>query len=261
VRFFARSLAPIALLSAASLFFAEAAWAGPITVDIVNGEMNFGATSGTNQPSKIGDAATEGFSHRYDDVFAGVDAVATVIDIDNLDSDDNEANGQNLRLDEFDDSDLTTGKQIDLGLDVFGNSDSSPPEVQTGFVTFRIDFVEADTNDAATLQNISMRIDDIDSNQFAKFAGISAYELSATPATELTVTSTGGAYEFKEPVGASSSSSHQENWVVVEYASASSITITLGAREAGGRALVSHSPTQRGAPPQLDPRSVLPRTV
>jgi hypothetical protein len=85
-----------------------------------------------------------------------------------------------------------------------------------------------------TLQNFGMRIDDIDSNQYASFAGITAYELSATPATELTVSDAGGAYEFKEPLGNGSSSSHQENWVVVEYSAASSITLTLGARESGG---------------------------
>jgi hypothetical protein len=79
-----------------------------------------------------------------------------------------------------------------------------------------------------------MRVVDIDNKQFAQFAGITAYELSSNPASVLTATGQGGAYEFAEPVGESSSSDNEENWVAVEYAEASTITITLGGRLAGG---------------------------
>lgn len=210
------------------LLFSQAAHAS--TFDVAFAEMNFGAVSGTDQPTIIGDDAGLNFSHRYDDVISGVDAIATVIAVQNLDNDDNELNGVNGLLEEFDDSDSTSGKSINVGIDVFGASGAT----ETGYVTFRIDFVAADTSNAVTLQNIAMRINDIDSNQYASFAGITAHELSATPPTELTVSNAGGAYEFKEPLGNSSSSGDQENWVVVEYAAASSITLTLGARESGG---------------------------
>jgi|688.fasta_scaffold59443_2 LPXTG-motif cell wall-anchored protein len=232
---------PTTALVVASLLLSHPAQASSI-IDVNNGEMNFGAVTGTSQPTPIGEGSGLDFRHLYNDVFPGVDAVATVIDIENLDSDDNQANGVNDLVDNFDDNSSSSGKSIDVDIDVYGDPGDSeaspiiPPASETGWVTFRIDFVAADTNNAVTLENISIQVDDIDSNQFVRFAGVSAYELSSIPASELTVTtpSGSGSYEFKEPIGASSSSSDQENWVVVEYAEASSITITLGAREAGG---------------------------
>jgi hypothetical protein len=198
--------------------------------------MNFGATSGTNQPTDIGKDKGLGFSHRYNDVFAGVDAVATVLAVENVDSDDDETNGADGLMDEFDEADDESGRAINLSLDVFGESGSEgiPAASSLGKVTFRLDFVEADSNKAVTLQNIAMRVVDIDNKQFAQFAGITAYELSSNPASVLTATGQGGAYEFAEPVGESSSSDNEENWVAVEYAEASTITITLGGRLAGG---------------------------
>jgi LPXTG-motif cell wall-anchored protein len=219
-----------------SLFFPQAANA--VTVDAAFAEMNFGADNGAIQSAEIGTNAGLGFTHRYEDVLSGVDAIATVIGMQNLDSDDNQTSANNL-MDHFDDS-SSSGREIDLDIDIFGDpgddtvSPPIPPEGNSGFVTFRIDFVAANTNNAVTIQNVGIVVDDIDSNQFAQFAGITAYELSATPPTELTVTSSGGAYEFNEPIGSSSSSSDEENWVAVEYSEASSITITLGARESGG---------------------------
>ncbi len=227
MRSFSRFLGPVALLSIASLFSVEAAWAAPINVN--NGELNFGAVSGNSQPTKIGDNEAAGFSYRYSNVFSGVDAVATLLDVTNVDEDDDETNGADLRLDEFDDDSSTTGKVIDLDLDVFGDNDLT----QTGSATFRIDFVASGTSDAVTLQNISILVDDIDGLQFARFAGISAYELSATPLTDLSVTSSGGAYEFFEADDDSSDPEDEDFWVLVEYLSASSITITLGARQSG----------------------------
>ena len=225
------SLVPsVAVLVCSSLLVAQPAWASPIDVNF--GEMNFGAAADGEQAAAIGTNATIGFTHRYDDVFVGVDAIATVIDIQNIDSDDDQTDGADLLLDAFD-RNSSTGKEIDLDIDVFGNSGSSPPEAQTGFVTFRIDFVTADTTSAVILRNIGIRVEDIDAQQFVSFNEISTYELSSTPATKLTVTSSGGTYEFKEPLGVDSASSDQENWVAVEYSAASSITMTFGARQAG----------------------------
>jgi hypothetical protein len=217
-----------------SFVFAQPASA--TTINVALGEMNFGATTGTIQPADIGKDVGLGFSHRYNDVFEGVDAVATVLAVENIDGDDDETNGADGLMDEFDEADDESGRAINLSLDVFGESggEGVPAASSVGKVTFRLDFVEADSNQAVTLQNIAMRVVDIDNKQFAQFAGITAYELSSNPASVLTATGQGGAYEFAEPVGESSSSDNEENWVAVEYAEASTITITLGGRLAGG---------------------------
>ena len=225
--------------STAAIVFGSFVFAQPAsatTINVALGEMNFGATTGTIQPADIGKDVGLGFSHRYNDVFAGVDAVATVLAVENVDSDDDETNGADGLMDEFDEADDESGRAINLSLDVFGESGSEgvPAASSLGKVTFRLDFVEADSNKAVTLQNIAMRVVDIDNKQFAQFAGITAYELSSNPASVLTATGQGGAYEFAEPVGESSSSDNEENWVAVEYAEASTITITLGGRLAGG---------------------------
>jgi hypothetical protein len=209
--------------------FPQAAYA--ITVDAAFGEMNFGADNGAIQSAKVGENAGLGFTHRYDDVISGVDAIATVIAIQNVDHDDDQSNGPDNLTDEFDDS-SSSGKELDMYIDIFGDS-SANPTGEVGFLTFRIDFVAADTNNALIVQNVGVLVADIDSNQYVQFAGISAYELSGTPATELTVTSSGGAYEFKEPIGSDADNSDQENWVLVEYSAASSITISVGSRESG----------------------------
>lgn len=200
-------------------------------VDVSSGQLNFGADNGTSQTNNIGVGAGLGFSNRYNNVFSGVDAILTVIAVNNIDSDDNQANGADNLIDIVDENDSTTGRSINTRIDITGES---PTNLQTGSVTYRIDFVQAGTNTAVTLQNIAINVVDIDSNQYVSFSGISAYELSATPATELSVTSSNGVYEFKEPLGNSSSNSDQENWVLVEYSAANSVTFTMGARESGG---------------------------
>jgi hypothetical protein len=224
---FFKVIAPIAVLSTVSIFAPHAAWAAPIDVNF--GTLNFGADSGETQTFKIGTQAPEGFTYRYDDVFSGVDAVATLLDVVNLDWDDDTSDGADLLVDNFDD-DSITGKEIDFRLDVFGNSG----DLEEGYATFRIDFVEAGSNRAVTLENIAILVSDIDARQFIAFAGISAYELSQSPATQISVSNTGGRYEFSEPDGVDSDSEDEDFWAAVEYESLDSVTITLGARESGG---------------------------
>jgi len=245
-----------------SFVFAQPASA--TTINVALGEMNFGATTGTIQPADIGKDVGLGFSHRYNDVFEGVDAVATVLAVENIDGDDDQTNGADGLISEFDEAADDSGRAIDLSLDVFGDSsdESVPTEATVGKVSFRLDFVEADSNEAVTLQNIALRVVDIDSNQFAQFAGITAYELSSNPATVLTATGQGGAYEFAEPEGESSSSDDEENWVAVEYAEASTITITLGAREAGGASFgVTFADTEWSEAPTRTTPELTPYTL
>jgi hypothetical protein len=225
-----------AFLATIGLLAPQAAFA--TTIDVGSSELNFGATSGTDQPTHIGVNVPQGFTHRYDDVFAGVDAVATLVNVTNINSGPNTDTVPDGLVDYFDESSSSTGKSINIDIDIFGASGAT----ETGFVTFRIDFVAADTNNAVTLQNIAMTVKDIDSRQYASFAGISNYRLSRTVGspvtineiTELTTYASGGVYEFAEPAGNSSIPDDEENWVSVDYASASTITITLGARESGG---------------------------
>jgi hypothetical protein len=245
-----------------SFVFAQPASA--TTINVALGEMNFGATTGTIQPADIGKDVGLGFSHRYNDVFEGVDAVATVLAVENIDGDDDQTNGADGLISEFDEAADDSGRAIDLSLDVFGDSsdESVPTEATVGKVSFRIDFVESDSNEAVTLQNIALRVVDIDSNQFAQFAGITAYELSSNPATVLTATGQGGAYEFAEPEGESSSSDDEENWVAVEYAEASTITITLGSREAGGASFgVTFADTEWSEAPTRTTPELTPYTL
>jgi len=211
------------------LMFSQPAYA--TSVNVGTGELNFGADSGSFQTVKIGEESILGFTHRYNNVFSGVDAIATVIDVVNLDFDDDENNGADNKIDDFDEEDLSdgTGKQIETRIDIFGSSGAS----QTGYLTYRIDFVASGTSNAVTLENINIRVADIDGKQFAKFAGITAHELSSSPATNLQVSDTNGAYEFLEPGDLDSDSPDEDHWAVVEYAQASSVTITLGARKAG----------------------------
>jgi LPXTG-motif cell wall-anchored protein len=219
------STATVALVIT-SLMFVQPAYAAPI--DVAGSEMNFGADIDSLQELKIGDNAGLGFTYRYEDVLTGVDAIATVLEIDNLDEDDNQLNGADNLMDEFDDE-SSSGEKIDADIDIFGE----PGNSGSGFVSFRIDFVAANTNNAVTLENIGIQVTDVDDYQYVQFAGISAYELSADPATALVVSATGGAYEFNEPIGFDSQPEDEQTWVAVEYAEASSITITLGARNAG----------------------------
>ena len=231
------------------------AWATSI-LDAALASFNFGAEDGTEQTAGIGEDAIEGFTYRYEDVLTiggqKIDAVATILDITNLDSDDVKANGADNFLDFFD-RDSPSGREIDLSLDVFGDSG----DVETGSVTFRIDFVLDGTTDSVILENIGVLVKDIDSNQFVKFAGITGYELSATPPTELNVTSSGGLYTFAEPSGNSSSSSDEENWVAVTWDAISSVEIIAGANEPGGASYgISFMDTTWTASPTATPVSL-----
>lgn len=201
------------------------------TVDVSSGPLNFGADSGTNQATTIGALAGEGFTHRYNNVFAGVDAVLTVVAVNNIDSDDNAGNGVNNLFDNVDRFNSTTGKSIDINIDIAGES---PNDAQSGSVTLRADFVQAGTNNPVTLRNISINVADIDSLQYVSFTGISAYELSSAPSSVLTVTEPSpGTYEFKEPSDNGSDPVDQEHWALVEYLSASSVSWIVGARTSG----------------------------
>jgi hypothetical protein len=257
MRFRSRFLAPVAVLSTVSIFLPQAAWAAPINVSF--GTMNFGADSGDRQTSAIGADVAEGFTHRYDDVFSGVDAVATLLDVVNVDSDDDSLDGADLLVDYFDE-DSSSGKEIDFDLDVFG--DSGIPDSEEGYATFRIDFVEANSNTSVTLENVAILVRDLDKQQFIAFAGISAYELSQSPATEISVTDSAGRFEFSEPDGDESDSSDQDFWVAVEYESVDSVTITLGARQSGGAAFgIGFTDTTWSSPPQSFEPVAPPYTV
>jgi hypothetical protein len=61
---------PTTALVVASLLLSHPAQASSI-IDVNNGEMNFGAVTGTSQPTPIGEGSGLDFRHLYNDVFPG----------------------------------------------------------------------------------------------------------------------------------------------------------------------------------------------
>lgn len=216
-------------VAAAAMVLVSSQVAFALTLDANNGSFNFGADDGSRQTEKIGELAAEGFTHRYEDVITiggtSVDAIATLVDVTNIDSDDDSSDGADNLLDEFDD-DSSSGEEIDFDIDILDGASS-------GSATIRVAFVEDGGTSPVTLQNLSLFISDVDDDQFVRFAGISAYELSANPATALSISDSDGVYTFTEPDGDRGSSPDEEFWVVVEYSEASFVEITLGANTSG----------------------------
>ena len=225
----------LGLVVALSIGSAGSALATP--VDVSSYSLNFGADDGSAQTSDIGLLAEAGFSHTYEDVnIVGttIDAVANVVEISNLDSDDIQGNGPDNRLDGFDAA-SATGTEIDLDFDVYG--DSSVPDLETGHVTFRIDFYDGDSGEPLSLDGLVIGVEDLDDRQFVEFYGISAYELSTN--TRLDVDdSVSGAVRFTELLGydaddGTDGDGPQDYWVEVEYDEVSYIVLKAGANQSG----------------------------
>lgn len=206
------------------------AFAAPI--DVSTYELNFGADDGERQTFVIGEGAGEGFTYTYNDVHINdvtIDAVVTVLEIDNIDSDDNQGNGANNKLDEFDDS-SSTGREIDLYFDVFG--DSSIPELETGYVTYRIDFFDGYSLEPLSLDGLTIGVTDVDDNQFVQFYGATSYSLSDD--TQLVLDdSSPGVLTFTEPLGTDDDVDSPQFFVEVGFGELSYVVIRAGANQSG----------------------------
>jgi len=153
-----------------------------------------------------------------------------VLSVDGLDSDDIQENGADLILDRLDGGSASNSAGLDTLIDVFGsacNLTSEPP--CTGNVVLRVAFVQDGTSTAVTLENVTISVKDVDSNQFVEFSTVKSYRLSNTPATRLTVsTPSSGRTRFTSSPD-SSSSSDQENWVEASFERLSYVDYRLGA--------------------------------
>lgn len=235
VRPFASLAAGAAMLLASGLLHPGSAQA--VTVDVSSSPIAFpnGATVGAN--------AAVGFSHRYDNVVTvggvSVDALVTVLSTTGIDRDDTHANGADNLLDNLDEYSASSGNAIRLNLDVFGLDNQSADANFQGETVIRVAFLQSGTLNATTLQNVVINVKDIDSRQFVEFAAISSYVLTTNTEIQVDTNSTApslvtsGSTRFSEPLGASSSSSDQENWAQVSYGQLSFVDIKLGARESG----------------------------
>ena len=155
-----------------------------------------------------------------------VDAAVTVDAVTNLDNDDDADDGCDNLMDYIDE---------DPGSSPARNALSPQVDVGCGFTsgsaTFRVDFL--DSGNAVTLTNVTVRVQDIDSSQFLTVVTPTTYSLSSSPATNLVVSTGTSTVTFSEPNGASSSDTDEDNWVVMNFDSASSLTFTVGANESG----------------------------
>lgn len=210
-----------------------------VTVNVNSAPIAF--ANGAGDPV-IGTKAGVGFSHRYSNVVTvggvAIDAIVSVVSITNLDSDDNHASGADNLLDELDDSG-SPGDAIRLGLDVFGLDNQSGDTNFQGEAVVRVAFLQAGTQNAATLQNVVINVKDIDSRQFVEFAAISSYLLTSTSNVQVATNTTdpslvpAGSTRFLEPNGASSSNTNEQHWAQVSFNQLSFVDIKLGARESG----------------------------
>lgn len=201
-------------------------------VDINYGDIAFinpETDLSTDDTDDIGADGEVGDEFEYLDVFPGVDAIVKVVSITNLEgSVDKIDEGQDETDLDFDDS--------PLWLEV------NPPGVNDeladggpGSVKVRISFFDAgsDFMVPVTLRNVGITLKDIDNRQFAKFFGATSFLLSSDPETNLLASANGADVTISEREGQSSDNDEEEHWVAIRYASASSITVVVGSREAG----------------------------
>ena len=200
----------VALFAALALLvfgFVTTAQAATTNVNAANQNLQF------NNTVKIGQNAQVGFSTRYANVFAGVDAIVSVTAITNTTISNVD------RVSTVNNWQLWNNEQIGAG---------------GGSATYRVEFVSTGTRNPVIMQNFSANVGDIDARQYVQFTGPSSYTLSNN--SQLTVTSAAGAYKFAEMAGVGSTDDDTRFWAQVKYDAVSSIDFTLGAG-VGGSAL------------------------
>ncbi|MDH6532735.1 putative repeat protein (TIGR02543 family) [Aurantimicrobium minutum] len=180
---------------------------------------------------EIGTNAAVGYTHRYTNaVVIGGQAVDVIFTVASKTT-----GGTISKVDEAGAPSGATNAMINSTVNFSGSSDS---------ITYQLDFVEGGTTTPITLQNVAINVGDIDLQQFAQFAGITSYKLSAasqSPASNVSVltpqTATGsipaGSYRFQS-TSSSSTAANEENWVEVIYGQVNSVEIVLGATQSGG---------------------------
>lgn len=183
-----------------------------------------------NPSGDIGSASAVGAFASYSAIgtvgSTTIDAKVTVVAVTNLDNDDDDTDGCDNLMDYIDE---------DPGSSPARNALSPQVDVGCGFTsgsaTFRVDFLDAGA--PATLTNVTVRVQDVDASQFVTVESPTTYSLSSSPATNLVVSTGTSTVTFSEPDGVDSSDTDEDNWVVMNFDSASSLTFTVGANESG----------------------------
>jgi LPXTG-motif cell wall-anchored protein len=118
------------------------------------------------------------------------------------------------------------------GLGSYISPDDSTLE---SFAEFTIAFHAAgDPNTPIPLNNISVTIKDIDNEQYVAAENVDSYSLSATPPTELSARTVGTTLFVEELDGDGSRTQDEEHWAVLNFNSASTITMRVGSRDGDG---------------------------
>jgi hypothetical protein len=199
-------------------------------IDVAYGHIIFDnpdTDPGNNDSDDIGNDAQLNDFFDYENVFPGVDARVTVLEITNLE-------GEVDKVDEG--QDTTDPNSDDTPLWVEIDPPGSNGELATGgpgSAKLRIDFFDSASGftTPVTLTNFAITVKDIDSRQFVTFYGVSSYFVSSDPASVLVVTEDGSNVTFAETLAESSNGDEEQHWAVVRYASASSVTFVVGSQE------------------------------
>ena len=192
--------------------------------------------------SSIGTGVAAGFEQPYESVLAGVDAVLTVTDAQNLQSAKTNTDGKVSEVDEYFAGNPPGWATDDDGINTEIYSIANTGESLT---TYRIDFLRADTLIPITVNNIAITVKDLDDTEFAEFGGINTYTLAQS--TSVGVQNSGNNYRFE---GTTSETSRSvSSWAEVRYGSANSVTMVLGttnSQEVGARFGVSFTAASWG---------------
>jgi hypothetical protein len=200
-------------------------------IDVAYGDIIFDnpeTNPATDDSDDIGLGAQVEDFFDYENVFPGVDARVTVLDITNL-------QGEVDKVDEGQDTSDPNSDDAPLWVEIEPPGDND--ELATGgpgSTKIRIDFFDSASafTTPVTLNNVAITVNDIDNRQFVTFFGISSYLVSSDPASVLVVTEVGADVTFAETISTGSSSTDEKHWAVVRYASASSVTFIVGSQEA-----------------------------
>jgi LPXTG-motif cell wall-anchored protein len=103
-----------------------------------------------------------------------------------------------------------------------------------GFAEYTIAFHEAGDPTAPISRSFSVTVKDIDSEQYVSADNVDYYNLSASPATQLSARTAGSTLFIEELDGDASSNEDEDHWVVLNFENVSSITIRLGSRNGDG---------------------------
>ncbi|MDC6458312.1 Ig-like domain-containing protein [Alphaproteobacteria bacterium] len=162
--------------------------------------------------SDIGLNPNLGDTYTYSNIFTGVDALLTVISINN--------SGTGTKIDESDPTAHNAWEDVkDINVKLGADGVGSP------FLSFRVDFLEAGTSTPITIANLSIVNKDVENREFVEYSGLTGYTLSSP--TNATVSVNNGAYKFTGS-GSSSDLTQQNYWIETSYSSVNSVTVNVG---------------------------------